>query len=114
MIVLPAISASEPIAHGLRLQLNLPPDLIYFDGHFPDVALLPGVVQVAWAIELGRQLLGIAGSVRALNAVKFTRVIQPGAMVVLVLEYVSEKRQLDFAYELDGRMCSNGSALFDA
>lgn len=114
MIVVPAVSASEPVAHGVRLHLEVPTDLTYFEGHFPEVPLLPGVVQVAWAIEFGRQLLGVGGTFRALNAVKFMRVIQPPCTVVLLLQYEREKRQLDFAYEVEGRPCSSGSALFDA
>lgn len=98
----------------MRLHLEVPTDLTYFEGHFPEVPLLPGVVQVAWAIELGQRLLGVSGNFRGLNAVKFMRVIQPACTVVLSLEYQREKRQLDFVYELDGRPCSSGSALFDA
>jgi 3-hydroxymyristoyl/3-hydroxydecanoyl-(acyl carrier protein) dehydratase len=112
--VKPAICSVERIARGVRLELTIPVDLTYFEGHFPDVPLLPGVVQISWAIELGRQQLNFSGAFRALSAVKFTRVIQPGATVVLVLEYSDEKRQLDFVYELDGKTCSNGTALFDA
>lgn len=114
MIVVPEICSSERTARGIRLQLKVPADLTYFEGHFRDCPLLPGVVQISWAIELGRQHLPFAGTFRALSAVKFTRVIMPGSVVTLALEYTSDKRQLDFAYELDGRVCSNGTALFDA
>jgi 3-hydroxymyristoyl/3-hydroxydecanoyl-(acyl carrier protein) dehydratase len=114
VIVLPEIRATERSEHGVRLQLNVPADLLYFDGHFPEVPLLPGVVQITWAIELARKHLRAIGTFKALSAVKFTRVIQPGSIVWLTLEYTQAKGQLDFAYELDGRPCSNGSALFDA
>ena len=113
MIVVPEICSSERSPNGVRLQLEIPVDLTYFEGHFRDVPLLPGVVQISWAIELGRRHLPFAGTFRALSAVKFTRVIMPGSTVTLALEYSSDKRQLDFVYELDGRICSNGSALFD-
>ena len=114
MIVVPEICSSERTAHGVRLELKVPVDLTYFEGHFRDCPLLPGVVQISWAIELGRTHLSFAGTFRALSAVKFTRVIMPGSTVTLALDYASDKRQLDFAYELDGRTCSNGTALFDA
>ena len=114
MIVVPEIRATERVASGVRLELEIPADLLYFDGHFPDCPLLPGVVQITWAIELGRKHLPLIGTFRSLSAVKFTRVILPGARVWLVLEYAASKRQLDFEYVLDGRSCSNGSAIFDA
>jgi 3-hydroxymyristoyl/3-hydroxydecanoyl-(acyl carrier protein) dehydratase len=113
VIVLPEIRSCERLARGVRLQLTIPADLAYFAGHFPDLPLLPGVIQVKWAIELGRELLTFAGTFRALSAVKFMRVIQPGEAIALTLEYSAETRQLDFEYVLDGRPCSSGSAHFD-
>jgi 3-hydroxymyristoyl/3-hydroxydecanoyl-(acyl carrier protein) dehydratase len=112
VIAVPEICAFERSARGLRLQLNIPAELVYFEGHFPDCPVLPGVVQIGWAIELGRQHLSFTGTFRALSAVKFTRVIVPDTSVWLTLDYVTQKRQLDFAYELDGRPCSNGTVLF--
>lgn len=114
MIVVPEIHSSQRTERGVRLQLKVPVDLAYFEGHFRDCPLLPGVVQISWAIELGRQHLAFAGTFRELSAVKFTRVIMPGSTVTLALEYSNDKRQLDFAYELDGRICSNGTAVFDS
>lgn len=114
MILVPEIGSSERTPRGVRLELKIPVDLVYFTGHFRDVPLLPGVVQISWAIELGRTHIPFSGAFRALSAIKFTRVIQPGATVTLILEYDAAKGQLDFAYELDGRVCSDGSALFSA
>jgi 3-hydroxymyristoyl/3-hydroxydecanoyl-(acyl carrier protein) dehydratase len=113
VIVVPEISSSERTALGVKLVLKVPVDLAYFEGHFRECSLLPGVVQIGWAIELGRQHLSFAGTFRALSAVKFTRVILPGSTVMLTLEYSNDKRELEFAYELDGRICSNGTAVFD-
>jgi 3-hydroxymyristoyl/3-hydroxydecanoyl-(acyl carrier protein) dehydratase len=112
--VLPEIRSSERLARGVRLQLIIPVDLRYFVGHFPELPLLPGVIQVKWAIELGRELLQFAGTFRALSAVKFMRVIQPGEGITLTLEYAADKHQLDFEYALGERQCSSGSVLFDA
>jgi 3-hydroxymyristoyl/3-hydroxydecanoyl-(acyl carrier protein) dehydratase len=114
VIVVPEICATERNARGIRLRLSLPPDLTYFAGHFPEHALLPGVVQIGWAIELGRQHIPFTGTFRALTAVKFTRVIQPDEAIELLLEYHSDQGQLDFEYRLNERSCSSGSILFDA
>ena len=114
MTVLPEIRSSERLARGVRLQLTIPVDLAYFVGHFPELPLLPGVIQVKWAIELGRELLQLSGTFRALSAVKFMRVIQPGEAITLTLEHSADMRQLDFEYVLGERQCSSGSALFDA
>lgn len=114
MIDLPQIRAIERTGRGVRLALEVPADLAYFEGHFPGCPLLPGVVQISWAIELGRIHVPFAGRFRGLGAVKFTRVILPGATVTLRLDYASDTGTLDFAYQLDGQVCSNGTVLFEA
>ncbi|HEY8537858.1 MAG TPA: hypothetical protein VIL28_03260 [Steroidobacteraceae bacterium] len=113
MIVLPQIRAVERAESGVRVALEVPTDLAYFNGHFPGCPLLPGVVQISWAIQLGRAHVPFDGRFRALSAVKFTRVILPGASVALRLDYSSDTRTLDFAYEIDGRVCSSGTASFE-
>ena len=59
MIVLPEIDAAERSHDGQRehltLRFALPASTRYFEGHFPEVPLLPGVVQIGWAVEFGRQ-----------------------------------------------------------
>ena len=114
MIVLPEIHATERTARGVLLTINLPPDFTYFQGHFATCPLLPGVVQVGWAIELGRAHVPFEGRFRAMRTVKFMRVIQPCTQLKLQLDYTAEKRELEFLYELEGRHCSSGTVLFDA
>ena len=113
MIVAPDIRASERTPHGVRLALHIPTNLSYFVGHFPGCPVLPGVVQIAWAIEFGQERIPFSGRVRAMSAVKFTRVIVPENDLTLQLDYHPDKQQLDFAYDLHGRSCSSGSILFD-
>jgi 3-hydroxymyristoyl/3-hydroxydecanoyl-(acyl carrier protein) dehydratase len=113
VIVVPEIRATERTPQGVRLTLWIPAELSYFQGHFRGCPILPGVVQVAWAIELARQHLPFKGQVRALNAVKFNRVIVPQTILTLHLEHDAENRQLDFTYAIEGRACSNGTIVFD-
>ncbi len=47
------------------LALTVPDDLLYFDGHFRVAPVLPGVVQVDWAIHYGRLHLGLTGAFKA-------------------------------------------------
>jgi 3-hydroxymyristoyl/3-hydroxydecanoyl-(acyl carrier protein) dehydratase len=118
VILLPDIRATEPTKTGVSLSLDIPVDLVYFKGHFPAVPLLPGVVQTGWAIELARRCFDQAtpppGAFRSLVAVKFTRVIQPGSVVELRLDFDPSAQRLDFEYLSASGRCSSGTALFTA
>lgn len=112
VILLPEIDSLERTSDGLTLQFVVPEDSGYFTGHFPGVPLLPGVVQIGWAVEFGRQHVPFDAQFRALAGVKFTRVIQPGAMVALQLAFDAGARELSFEYRSDGQACSGGRVLF--
>src|SRR5690349_8770493 len=112
MVTHPLIESTERTAQGLQLALTIPPDLHYFKGHFPQYAMLPGVVQVTWAIELARQHLSCGGNFRGLSALKFMRVIQPGSKVTLTLNFDADARRLNFEYCSPDGSCSIGTAQF--
>lgn len=79
-----------------------------FDGHFPGQPILPGVVQVDWALRLGEQVFGPLGAFRALEHLKFQATIQPGEPLTLRLAWDAATREL--AFEYDGK--SKGFAVF--
>lgn len=111
-ILLPEIDTLERTPEGLSLHFTVPAELGYFAGHFPEVPLLPGVVQIGWAVELGRRYVPFDAQFRALAGVKFMRVIQPGATVALQLAFDPGARELAFEYRSDGQPCSGGRVLF--
>jgi acyl-coenzyme A synthetase/AMP-(fatty) acid ligase/3-hydroxymyristoyl/3-hydroxydecanoyl-(acyl carrier protein) dehydratase len=94
------------------LQLHVPPDLLYFDGHFPGAPILPGVVQVDWALALGRQYFDLPAHFRALQALKFQRVVTPGATLTLELDNDTQKNALAFRLHSAGGQHASGRILF--
>ena len=50
----PDILATRPSPDGIRVDLRVPADLACFPDHFPGFPLLPGVVQLDWALALAR------------------------------------------------------------
>jgi len=119
MIVAPHIRTAERLPgvdgrSGIRIDLSVPAGLHYLEGHFPACPLLPGVVQLTWAIELAKQHLPIAGQFHGVSALKFMRVIQPGEPVSLLLNFDTAKRQLTFEYRSAGGVCASGAVSFAA
>lgn len=96
-----------------ELTLTVPPDLLYFDGHFHVAPVLPGVVQVDWAIHYAREVLGLHGTFGGINALKFQQMIRPGHPVRLELAYDQAKGSLNFRYFSDAGAHASGRILLE-
>lgn len=81
-----------------EIAFTLPADLIFFEGHFPERAVLPGLAQVHIAVLLAHRLWGGWPSDANLARLKFRRVLMPGDAVVLRLKWNAEIGRLWFAY----------------
>jgi acyl-coenzyme A synthetase/AMP-(fatty) acid ligase len=109
----PEVLAQVESAGEWNLQLAVPPDLAYFSGHFPTAPVLPGVVQVEWALGLGQQLLAL-GRFAGMEVLKFQQLVRPGDEVQLHLRYDVERGKLYFAYRNEAATCSSGRILLGA
>lgn len=95
------------------VQLALPADHPAFAGHFPGRPILPGVVQLDWAVQLGSSCFGYRFRPARRVRVKFMRVITPrpdGVSVALRIN--SARDEIVFEYRIDGIIASSGSAWF--
>ncbi|HEY1042994.1 MAG TPA: AMP-binding protein [Telluria sp.] len=99
---------------SVTLELQVPAGLLYFDGHFPQAPILPGVVQLDWAIAHGRRLFALPPVFREVSALKFQNVIAPGATLQLQLDHDAARGQLTFRYSSPAGQHSSGRVLFSA
>ena len=95
MMPVPAVLLSRS-ATDAAFTLTLAPACEAFQGHFPGDPILPGVVQVDWAIGLGLEAFGDLGPFRGLDQVKFLAPIRPLEPVTLSLSL--EPGKLRFLY----------------
>jgi acyl-CoA synthetase (AMP-forming)/AMP-acid ligase II len=109
----PALRVLEQEAARVLLEVTVPADLLYFDGHFSVAPVLPGVVQVEWAIHYGRLHLGLANAFGGINALKFQQMIRPGQPVLLELVHDPAKGQLHFRYFSDAGAHASGRILMN-
>jgi len=63
---------------SLERECIVPMDLACFAGHFPDRAIVPGVLQLDWAMELVAELHGAMPDVEAVESLKILRPLLPG------------------------------------
>jgi len=110
----PAWQELERGEGSVRLSLTVPADLLYFDGHFDGNPILPGVVQLDWAIARGRLYFSVPPVFRGVSMLKFQQVIQPGATVQLELVWDSAKSNLQFRYLSEAGQHASGRIAFEA
>ncbi|MBX9705566.1 MAG: hypothetical protein K5Q00_04870, partial [Gammaproteobacteria bacterium] len=68
------------------LELFVPKALEYFEGHFPETPVLPGIVQIDWVINFAQQFFAVEKSrILSMDNIKFTQPILPEYTVVLEL-----------------------------
>ena len=96
------------------LSLSIPPDLAYFSGHFPKTPVLPGVVQVEWAMNLGQQLLDLPPRFAGMEVLKFQQLVRPGDAIELTLRFDRERSKLHFAYRNATAACASGRIVLEA
>ena len=95
------------------LTLGIPPDLAFFSGHFPKTPVLPGVVQVDWALNLGQQLLVLPPRFAGMEVLKFQQLVRPGDQLELTLRFDPERSKLHFAYRNTNAACSSGRIVLE-
>ncbi|NKJ47909.1 AMP-dependent synthetase [Burkholderia sp. SG-MS1] len=110
--VLAEALTQAPSGDTLHYELRVPPALVHFAGHFPGLPILPGVVQVDWAVRLAGDHLPAVRAVASIDRLKFMAPVSPGAVLKLTLAHDAARRRVQFAYRLDGRECASGVIVY--
>lgn len=113
--LLPEILVRESVsALETRFVLNVPARLAYFDGHFRQAPILPGVVQVDWAVKLGQSCWTIPGEFTDLEVLKFQRVVTPLQLLQLSLRHDPAKQKLYFQIQSNKGQHASGRVVFQS
>lgn len=95
-----------------RFLLEVGGDLAWLDGHFPQIPILAGVVQLHWAGLLARGAFGIGSFPRDIVRLKFQHPVLPPALLELALHRIDDDK-VQFDYRgAGGRAHSQGRLLF--
>ncbi len=111
MTVLPTVLRRESGTEELFV-LTPEPDNPAFLGHFPGDPILPGVIQVDWAIRFATLAYGPLGDFKGLSNLKFTSIIRPGECLELHLALDRPAGRLEFRYDGPLDRKSSGMVIF--
>ncbi|MCJ8170369.1 AMP-binding protein [Atopomonas sediminilitoris] len=104
----PELISQRVEGDNLLCELLIPLDLAHFSGHFPGTPIVPGVLQIDWAIALARQLLDLKGEYAGMEVIKFQRLLRPGDRPQLSLRFDQAKQKLHFSLRHNDEACSSG------
>jgi 3-hydroxymyristoyl/3-hydroxydecanoyl-(acyl carrier protein) dehydratase len=110
----PIVLRQRVDAAEAQLVLVVPTNLAYFEGHFPAAPVVPGVVQIKWALASARRCLGVTGMVAGVEALKFQQVMGPETEVTLDLKFSAETGKLNFSFHSGERRYGSGRVLLRA
>jgi 3-hydroxymyristoyl/3-hydroxydecanoyl-(acyl carrier protein) dehydratase len=108
----PEVVGVERADERVELKLIIPESLLYFRGHFPGFALLPGVVQLDWAIQYGRDYFALGDVASDEIRIKFRKPIRRNHRVTLTLKHLPARSSIQFDYTDDDGACSSGQIRF--
>ena len=104
------IKADEKTLHASTL---VNPDWVIFQGHFPDLPIMPGVLLIETIAQGGALILGLKRAVAdgsfvgftGVEAAKFRRAVRPGDIMDIHVQLVRERRGF---YKFEGKIDVGG------
>jgi 3-hydroxymyristoyl/3-hydroxydecanoyl-(acyl carrier protein) dehydratase len=94
-------------ADQFKAHIRVPPESPWFDGHFPDMPLLPGVAQLGMAHDLLIRILGAWRPVTQISRVRFKQMIRPDQALLLTVKIGTEDASHSFRISGEnGLICS--------
>ena len=108
----PQWSRLERTGDSAVLNLSVAADSPWLAGHFPERPVLPGVVQLRWAVQAAGELWPGLQRVQSVSNLKFQNPVLPPASLRLQLDHLPERRTVRFRFESGDHVVSRGSVRF--
>ena len=98
---------------SLEWSCLVPRDLACFAGHFPGAPVVPGVLQLDWAMDGIAVLLGKTPEITRIESLKFPAPLKPGARCRLAVR-IGRDGSVDFRIWSDGCEHAKGRVRLEA
>jgi len=107
----PRVRSVEADSGYLRVKLDISSDLSWFRGHFPNQPVLPGVVQLHWAVLVAQACFDVSGVPAEIKRLKFKKVFTPPQDLELTVHRHSAN-EIQFQFCGQGEDYSEGRLVF--
>jgi acyl-coenzyme A synthetase/AMP-(fatty) acid ligase/3-hydroxymyristoyl/3-hydroxydecanoyl-(acyl carrier protein) dehydratase len=97
-ITKPEVLSRDATESGCLVHLRVPMNLTYLNGHFPEIAVVPGVCQLKWVIEEIETFCQQCRPISSMEAVKFHELLTPGQE--FCLEFAGKAETGRWSYRL--------------
>jgi 3-hydroxyacyl-[acyl-carrier-protein] dehydratase len=91
----------------ITAQIQVPANAIWFDGHFPDEPILPGVAQLSMVVDLIGDALGHHVTTAQVSRVRFKQAIRPAE--TMTVQITPKEDPLAFGFRIssgEDQVCS--------
>lgn len=88
-LTIPQIILDSSDGDNVCIDFAIDGNLPCFKGHFPGFPILPGIVQLDWAVRIASERFGFSATPREVLKLKFKSVIIPPKEVKLTLSRIS-------------------------
>lgn len=96
----------------VELCLTIPENLYYFQGHFPQAAILPGVAQLDWVMQYLAEYFAVdITTLISVDALKFQNIIRPNHQIILTLMKIKTNKY-SFSYHSSHVQHASGKVVF--
>lgn len=110
----PVIEEEMQISDGWKYIINFPQNYRYFDGHFPEMKILPAVVQTHWVMKQCQKKIKDLPPINSIPRMKFMNPVFPERPIVVEIKVIKEQGKINFTYKESGsgNLCSKGTIQF--
>jgi len=96
----------------IELVLHIPDNLYYFQGHFPQAAVLPGVAQIDWVMSYISTYFNInKRRLVSIDALKFQIIVRPDYTIKLSLTKINDLKY-SFSYSSEHGQHASGKVVY--
>jgi len=101
----------EKTDNSVMLEISVPAASPYFDGHFPEFQVLPGVAQIELVIRFASQYFGTGIAVSEIKRVKFTNLVLPSSPLIIKINKIENTISFKIYSPENEQVYSSGSLI---